>query len=74
MEEVTFVIERRVGVISNYQTGWSKELNLVSWCGAVSKYDIRDWSYEHSHMSRGITLHREEAEKLYMLLKKEFES
>jgi hypothetical protein len=68
-DEITFEIVEHIGVISVYPTGWKKELNLVSWNGGNSKYDLRDWSSEHEHMSRGVTLHKEEAKKLFELLK-----
>lgn len=68
--EVTFEIKEFIGVISSYPTGWSKELNLVSWNGGSDKYDIRDWDPEHERMSRGVTLHEKEMRKLIELLKK----
>lgn len=66
--DIEFRLEDHIGVLAEYQTGWKKELNVISWNGGAPKIDIRDWDPEHEHMSRGITLHREEAEKLYGLL------
>ena len=66
--EFSFVIQRHLGVMNTYQTGWKKELNLVEWNGTAAKLDIRDWDPEHTHMSRGVTLRREEAEALRELL------
>lgn len=66
---VRFEIEERIGVIKTYPSGWSRELNLVSWGDALPKYDIRDWDPEHEHMSRGITLHPDEMRKIYDLLR-----
>lgn len=63
-EEITFEIIDNLGVISTYPTGWTKELNLVSWNGGVPKYDIRDWNPDHTAMSRGITLHEKEIQSL----------
>ena len=63
-EEFTFEIVDNLGVISTYPTGWTKELNLVSWNGGVPKYDIRDWNPDHTAMSRGITLHEKEIQSL----------
>ncbi|MEG0157102.1 MAG: PC4/YdbC family ssDNA-binding protein [Anaerovoracaceae bacterium] len=51
-----------------YSTGWTKELNLVSWNNGQPKYDIREWDGTHEHMSRGITLYASEIRKLYELL------
>ena len=66
--EIEFRVVDRVGVIASYQTGWNKELNIISWNGGNPKFDIRDWDPEHEHMSRGVTLHEQEAEKLLGLL------
>jgi len=65
---ITFDITEHLGVISVYPTGWKKELNLVAWNGGNEKFDIRDWDPDHEHMSRGVTLHKDEAKKLYELL------
>ncbi len=66
--EVTFEIAEHIGVIATYPTGWKKELNLVAWNGGKPKFDIRDWDDTHEHMTRGITLHQDEAEKVRELL------
>ena len=57
---ISFEIVERLGVLAAYQTGWRKEINLVSWNGGVPTYDIRDWAPDHDRMSRGITLHEKE--------------
>ena len=41
--EVTFEIIEEIGIISTQDTGWTKEINLVSWNGGAAKYDIREW-------------------------------
>ena len=33
---------------------------MVSWNGAAPKYDLREWSSEHSKMGKGVTLSEEE--------------
>ena len=68
-DSISYEITEHVGVISAYPTGWTKELNLVCWNGGSEKYDLRDWDPEHEHMSRGVTLHKDEAKKLLELLK-----
>ena len=40
--------------------GWSKELNLVSWNERDPKFDLREWSPDHTKMGKGITLTYEE--------------
>ena len=69
--EVSFENKKHIGVIAEYKTGWKKELNLISWNEGPEKYDIRDWDEKHNHMSKGITLHPEEAKALLALLKTE---
>ena len=58
--EVRFEIVEHIAVLASHSTGWRKELNLVRWNGGPPKYDIRDWSPNHEHMSRGTTLHEKE--------------
>lgn len=68
-EPVRFEIKEKIGVIAEYPSGWSKEINLVSWNDAAPKYDIRDWDPNHEHMSRGITMHVDEIKKLSEFIK-----
>ena len=68
MEEIKYEIIESFGTISSTPSGWTKELNLVSWRGEDPKYDLRIWSPDHSKMGKGITLSREEAEELKKLL------
>lgn len=68
MQEVNYVIIDSFGVLSTAPSGWTKELNLVSWNNGAPKYDIRQWSPDHSKMGKGISLSREEAEELKKLL------
>lgn len=62
--EVSFVIEKRLGVLSSSANGWRKELNFVSWNGKPAKLDIREWSPDHTRMAKGVTLRYEEARLL----------
>ena len=66
--EVSFTIEKHIGVISTSQNGWTKELNLVSWNERPAKFDIRDWDENHEKMSRGITLTEDEMNKIVALV------
>ena len=66
--DVLFEITEHIGVIATTAAGWTKELNLVSWNGALAKYDIRDWSEDHEHMSHGITFNWDELVELRALL------
>jgi hypothetical protein len=68
--KIEYAIEESIGVLSEGKTGWTKELNLVSWNGRPAKYDVRDWGPEHKKLGKGITLTAEEAAALAALLTK----
>ena len=68
MDDIRCEILMQIGVLSQARSGWTKEINLVSWDGRPEKYDIRDWSPDHSQMGRGVTLSREELLALRDLL------
>ena len=69
MADFQFEIVEHIGVLSESPKGWTKELNKISWNGGAPKYDIRDWAPEHEKMGKGVTLSKEELEKLKELLK-----
>lgn len=48
-------IIKRIAVIGDPDTGYKKELNLVSWNGAEPKIDIRTWSPNGAAL-KGLTL------------------
>ena len=64
MSKFSFEVIETVAVLSEGNKGWKKELNLVSWNDREPKYDIRDWSEDHTKMGKGITLTTSELEKL----------
>ena len=68
--EFSYEIFEHIAVLSTSKTGWTKELNLVSWNGRAPKYDIREWAPEHAKMGKGVTLSDEEYAKLKELLGK----
>jgi hypothetical protein len=68
MSDITYEIVMQLGIISQSNSGWTKELNLIRWNDRAPKYDIRDWSADHSQMGRGVTLSREELLALRDLL------
>ncbi len=68
MERVKADIIEFFGVLSTSPSGWTKELNLVSWNDGKPKFDVRQWSPDHEKMGKGISLSREEAEELKKLL------
>ena len=64
MVEIKFEIKDTFGTLSESPKGWKKELNLISWNDKEPKYDIREWSPDHSQMGKGVTLNKEELAKL----------
>ena len=67
-KDFEFDIIEHIGVLAEKSKGWKREINLISWGGAEPKIDIRDWSPDHSKMGKGISLSREEIEKLKELV------
>ena len=70
MADIKYEITKHIGILSENNKGWTKELNLVSWNDRESKYDIREWSPDHDKMGKGITLSEEEIAMLMSLLNK----
>lgn len=68
MADIKYEIVRKVGVLSKAASGWSKELNLISWNDREPKYDIRDWSADGEKMGKGVTLSKDELLALRELL------
>ncbi|MEL3906254.1 MAG: YdbC family protein [Treponema sp.] len=67
-EEFSYEITEKHGVLSTSKSGWTMELNSVSWNGRSPKFDIRSWSPDHEKMGKGITLSAEEAAALKTVL------
>jgi hypothetical protein len=67
-DDFSFEIIDRLGILSEAKTGWTVELNTVSWGGRPPKYDIRSWSPDHQKMGKGVTLTTEELAALKKLL------
>ena len=63
-DEFSFQITEQLKVISTSKSGWTLELNKVSWGGRPAKYDLRSWASDHQKMGKGITLTDEELEAL----------
>lgn len=61
MAEIKFKITNHIADLSEPNAkGWRKELNEVSWNDREPKFDIRDWSDDHTKMGKGVTLTYEE--------------
>ena len=70
MAEFKYEITQELGILSESKSGWTRELNLISWNGADPKFDIRDWSTDHEKMGKGISLNADEVDKLKTILEK----
>lgn len=68
MSEIKFDIIRNIGIISEGNKGWRRELNIISWNGRKAKLDIRDWDETHIKMGKGITLSKLELKQLKDIL------
>lgn len=67
--DFSYKVTEEIGVIGNpTPSGWTTQLNLVSWNGKEPKLDIRPWNEDHSRMGKGISLSMEEATELSILL------
>ena len=68
MAELKYEIKEQIGILSETPRGWTKELNKVSWNDYPAKYDIREWSPDHTRMGKGVTLSDEEFENLRKII------
>ncbi|MFH2103411.1 MAG: PC4/YdbC family ssDNA-binding protein [Chloroflexota bacterium] len=68
MSDIKFEVIQKIGVLSKSNSGWAKELNLISWNEREPKYDLRDWAPDGEKMGKGVTLSREELLALKELL------
>lgn len=59
-----FEIVRKIATLSTEKSGWTKEINLVSYNDAPPKFDLRSWDPNHEKMGKGITLSRDEMKVL----------
>lgn len=68
MKEFTFSIVEHIGTFEITDSGWSREVNLVSWNGQDPKLDIRSWNEDHTKSAKIGTLSREAARSLGEIL------
>ena len=74
MKDIEHEIVTEIAVLSESDSGYTKEINLVSWNGAKPKYDIRSWSPGREKCGKGIVLTEDETEELLLALKSQFPS
>ena len=74
MKEIQYEIVKEVAVLSASDSGYTKEINMISWKGNEPKYDIRNFSPNREKCGKGITLTADEAAALLKALQKELNS
>lgn len=74
MREIQYEIVKQIAVLSTGDSGYTKEINLISWNGKEPKYDIRSFSPNREKCGKGITLNADEAAALLKALQKELNS
>ena len=62
------VVEQIATIGEPTPSGWSTQLNLVSWNGKEPRLDIHPWNEDRSRMGKGISLSKEDATELANLL------
>lgn len=71
MKDIQYEIVKEIAVLSKSDSGYTKEINLISWNGKEPKYDIRSFSPDREKCGKGITLTEAEAKLLLSALKKQ---
>ena len=66
-----YEIVKQIAVLSTERSGWTKEINLVSYNDNPPKFDIRSWDPNHEKMGKGITLSRDEMKLLLEAMENE---
>ena len=72
MKEIQYEIRQEIAVLSRSDSGYTKEINLISWNGKEPKYDIRSFSPNRERCGKGITLTETEAKQLLEALQAHF--
>ena len=70
MSEFTYEVKESLGIISQGDNGWKKELKIISWNNKNPKYDLRDWAPDGKKMGKGLTFTKEEMQGLKSIIEK----
>ena len=73
-KELSMDIQKKVGVVSESPSGWTLQLNFISWDGQEPKYDLRGWNPTMTSSGRGLTLTLEELRTLFGIIETELYS
>lgn len=71
MKDFSWKVVKPLGSFSDEHKKYTKELNVISWNGAKSIYDIRCWKTDENgikHPLKGLSLKKEELIALRNLL------
>lgn len=71
MKDIQYEIVKEIAVLSKSDSGYTKEINLISWNGNEPKYDIRSFSPDREKCGKGITLTEQEVKNLLASLQTE---
>lgn len=74
MKEIQYEIVKEIAVLSQSDSGYTKEINLISWNGNDPKYDIRSFSPDREKCGKGITLTEQEVKNLLATLQTELKN
>ena len=74
MKEIQYEIVKEIAVLSQCDSGYTKEINLISWNGNDPKYDIRSFSPDREKCGKGITLTEQEVKNLLAALQTELKN
>ena len=74
MKEIQYEIVKEIAVLSKSDSGYTKEINLISWNGVEPKYDIRSFSPAREKCGKGITLTEQEVKMLLEALQTELKA
>ena len=74
MKDIQYEIVKEITVLSASDSGYTKEINLISWNGREPKYDISSFSPNREKCGKGITLTADEAVALLKALQEELNS
>ena len=68
MNDFSYSIVEHLATLSTKGV-WNLELNLISWAGRPATFDLRKWNEDHTKMSKGITLTKDELTTLAEFVK-----
>lgn len=66
--DIEYELIETYGVFDETESGWTREVNLISWNGREPKIDVRTWSPDHSKSAKIGTLSKDAARKLGQIL------